>query len=138
MEGELIIVSFISLAGMVLMYTINNANWFKRENFKMQRTNILAENRLKLKKLAKELDVTIGNPIKEEKGILDSIKGLDKDKIAGILGMLQGSEDLEDTPEGIEGAIMNFASKNPELVNKFISGFGSAKKEGGQIPIEER
>jgi len=126
---------------MVLIYTLNNNNWFKRENFKIQKSNILAENRLKLKKLAKELDVEIGNNPKESKGILESLKGLDADKIRGILDLLQTGEDIDEQPDGIEGAIMNFASKNPELVNKLLGGLSQAGKENtgtGKIPVEER
>lgn len=134
MEGELIIVSIISLAGAILISTLYNRNWFKRENFKI---NIAAE-KLKLKKLAKDLDIA---PVKTstDKGLIELLGNLDKDKIAGILDMLQSGSDTDIESDGIENVLMNFASKNPELVKNLINGLGSAgANPNNKIPIESR
>lgn len=134
MEGELIIVSIISLAGAIMISTLYNRNWFKRENFKI---NIAAE-KLKLKKLAKDLDIA---PVKTgtDKGIIELLSNLDKDKIANILDMLQGGSDTEVENEGIENVLLDFASKNPELVKNLIGGLGAAgSNSSDKIPIENR
>jgi len=132
----LIVSSFIGSMFMMLILMLNNRNWFNRENFKI---NIAAE-KLKLKKLAKDMNLQ-PPPMKTETGILELLKGLDKDKIAGILEMLQGGNEETDLEnEGIEGTLINFAKNNPDLVKNLISGLGSAGANIGsqKIPIENR
>jgi len=58
----MITVSIISLAGMVLLFALNNSTWFKKENFKIQKKIVMDENRIKLKKLEKEMGIVGGKP----------------------------------------------------------------------------
>jgi len=128
-DTGLIVTSIIGLMGMVLMFIINNSNWFKRESFKLQKSNILNENKIKLERLRKELGLQKGvQPIKEAEtgGVLDLIKGLDKDKVSGILNMLQGNEEeLEDREEGIMGLINQLP---PEAIQGVIEKLGLGNK----------
>lgn len=112
--------SIISLAGMIFLYILSNNNWFKRENFKIQKSNIMSENRLKLKKLAKQLDVELGAAPKEDKSLIDSLKDLDIDKIKDLLGYVQKEEEEveQEEEENIINSAIKEIVKNPELRQK--------------------
>ena len=47
-----------SIVGSIVVTQMWQLNWFKRENFKISRDVTKAENKLKLKKLEKELGIT--------------------------------------------------------------------------------
>ena len=103
-----------------------NRNWFKKENFKMQKQLVMKQNNLKLKKLERELNLVGGSKLdKEEKGLGDLIKGLDTDKIKGLLDMVQGEEDEDGEGGGLGGIIDNLP---PDLVKNFVEGLKSGKK----------
>lgn len=87
-----------SIAGAIIVSQMWMHNWLKKENFKMQKSNIMAENRIKMKKLERELGLKGSKaPVEHEKaGVLELLGGLDKDKIAGILDLLQGGGDVDD------------------------------------------
>ena len=125
----IIATSLIGLAGMVLIYTLNNNQWFKKENFKLQKSNILNENKIKYAKLKKELGINdLKTPsVHETPGVMELIKGLDTDKISGILELLQGSDEEPEEksdimslidkvpPEAIQGILDGLTQKkNPE------------------------
>jgi len=97
----LIVGSIISLAGAIIIMTMNNNNWFKRENFKIQKSNMMATNKLNLKKLERELGIQEGTTKLQptETNLIDQLKGLDVDKVKGILGMVQKEEEEEDYEE---------------------------------------
>jgi len=128
MEGELIFLGFIMLIGQIILLQMWNANWFKKENFKMQRDTVKAENRIKLKKMERELGLTKGksasSEIKDENSILDLLKGIDKDKIGDILGMLQEGE--SEGGSAITDIINNLP---PEVIEGFLSGLKNGKKQ---------
>jgi len=129
-DTGLIIVSIISLIGMLGVFMINNSNWFKRENFKLQKSNILNENRIKMKKLEKELGLKPSKtPVEHETPpIMDLIKGLDADKIGGILEMLQNNEE----EPGEKSDIMSLIDKiPPEAIQGILEGLNK-NKEGAQ------
>ena len=126
MEGELIFVGFIMLIGQIILMYMWNANWFKKENFKMQKSLVMKQNNLKLKKLERDLNLVGGSKLdKEEKGLGDLIKGLDTDKIKGLLDMVQGEEDEDGEGGGLGGIIDNLP---PDLVKNFVEGLKSGKK----------
>jgi len=110
---SIIIGSFVSLMGMIIILQLNTRNWFKKENFKMQKTNIMNENRLKLRKLEKDM-------------------GLQKSKITtgeggvnGIIGEVISNyvKDKGGDTGGLGGLIGDFLEDNPEVVKSFIEGF---------------
>ena len=126
-EGELIFLGFIMLIGQIILLQLWQRNWFKKENFKLQRDTVKAENRIKLKKMEKELGLTKGksasSEIKNETNIMDLLKNLDRDKIADILEMLQSGEREQ---SGL-GEIID--SLPPELISGFLEGVKGGKKE---------
>jgi hypothetical protein len=126
MEGELIFLGFIMLIGQIILLQMWNHNWFKKENFKLQRDTVKAENRIKLKKMEKELGLggrSASTEIKNESSLIDLLKNLDRDKIGGILEALQPDEEQEG---GLTGIINNLP---PELIENFLEGLKSGKKD---------
>ena len=70
----------------------------------------------------------------EDKGIMGLLGGLDKNKIRGILEVLQGEEEglLEEAPEGKEDLmsyILDIVKDNPDVVKGLVDKFG---KGGGE------
>jgi len=126
-DTGIIATSLISLAGMMLFFIINNNNWFKRENFKIQKSSVMAENRIKLKKLEKDLGIKAGKAPTTENSVMDLLKGIDQDKIKNILGYLQGGDDLIDDDEP-QNDLEALISKLPPGV---IEGFINKLNEGG-------
>ena len=112
----IIISSLISMLGFFIWSERNNINWYKKMNFKQ---GIKVEN-LKIAKIKKDLDLKYRDE-KEDKGLIESIKDLDADKIKNVLSMLQGDdeEDLGDEGEPITD-IINQALKNPDLIKQFL------------------
>jgi len=138
MEGELIFLGFIMLIGQIILLQMWNRNWFKKENFKLQRDNVKAENRLKLKKLEKEFGLTKGrsasSEIKNAPDYIDLLKNLDPDKIRGILDVLQGGEEGES-----EGGIGDIIKQiPPEVIEGFLSGVkdGTQKQTGFKAQVD--
>jgi len=120
----LIVTSLIGLAGIFLFNLMNNSNWFKRENFKIQKSNIMAENKIKLKKLAREVGVDYQKPKDIPTGnILDTLKNLDMDKIQGILDLLGNKEEL-DEDETPTDKLIKMVTENPQIINKVLGGIG--------------
>jgi len=83
----------------------------------------------KLKKRESRKDKKLASTIntKPESSIPELLQGLDKDKISGVLDLLQGGDEddyEDDSLGGLGGIIKN----NPELVNSFLSGLSKPKK----------
>jgi len=113
------------IIGAIITTQLWQMNWFKRENFKLHKSNILAENRIKIKKLEKDLGISKGRSKSEpteNKGLLESLAGLDLDKIQGLLSLIQKDEDIAEPTAGsaLMNGIMEFAKNNPEAVQQFL------------------
>lgn len=139
-DTGLIVVSIISLAGMVLMFMINNNNWFRRENFKIQKSNIMTENKIKIEKLRKEMGLQKGvktDNMHETGGVMDLIKGLDANKLGGIIDVLKGDDGgVDDEPDDAVGRIMGLIDKvPPEVIEGILKGLNKDKEveEGGML-----
>lgn len=130
MEGELIFLGFIMLVGQIILMQMWQNGWFKKENFKIQKSIVMAENKLKLRKLEREMglapDKTLAAPVKEERGTLDKLggivellQGLDGDTLKGLAERFLG--DSEDAaPQGTVDRLIDFAEKNPEIATEFL------------------
>jgi len=133
----LIIGSFISLIGFLIFQERSVKNYFRKENFKLQKSNIMAENKLKLKKLEREMGLTGSNSTvtKEENtgigGLLPLLKNLDSDTITNLLPLLSGGGGDGSAPEGLTESLLNFAEENPEIVKGLLDGLkiGKPKEE---------
>ena len=76
-DTGLIIVSIIGIIGAIITTQLWQMNWFKRENFKIQKSNVMSQNKIKLRKLERDLGLTKDKNVQpvEQKGILDLVKG---------------------------------------------------------------
>jgi len=128
-----IISSLISILGAILIMNTNLRNYFKKQNFNLK---IQAE-KLKIKKIERDLNLKPSS-LKSDKGLIESIKDIDIDKIKGLLDTV--SNDEEESEGDITSRISNIIEKNPELVEKYapkLIELFTGKKDNF-IPPEER
>ena len=124
MNGELIVVSMIFLIGQVVLFQLYNQNWFKKENFKMQKKLVMDENKLKIRKVERELGLNKSARLEVEKtdnSLLDVLKNIDADKITGLLDLVGNREVEEGEPAGMMDTVLEFANNNPEIANQFVA-----------------
>jgi len=135
----MIAVSIISLAGMVLLFILNSNNWFKKENFKIQKKAVMDENRIKIKKMERELGITgatkayreVQTPIETGSNLLSVLKNLDGDQIQGLADkfLKPGDEqEYDQAPPSTIESLLEFANNNPEIAEQFLKGVGGGKK----------
>jgi hypothetical protein len=122
MDGELIVVSIISLIGTIIIASMFNANWFKRENFKLQKQNILAENRVKYKKLEREMGLNT-RPAAPD---LSQLLPLASQFLKSGGG---AAEEILEEPDGITGALLDYATSHPEIIQSLAKGFLDKTKQ---------
>ncbi|GAG90938.1 unnamed protein product [marine sediment metagenome] len=139
MEGELIFLGFMMLIGQIILLQMWNNNWFKKENFKMQKSKILAENRIKLKKMERDLGLTASKEPREPPtmtdtvgnlaGLLPLLKNLDGDQISALADRFLGGS--EPTTEGgdVTDMLIDYASRNPDMVEALLGGLKSGGKQ---------
>lgn len=119
---SIIITGLMTNAFFIVIYLLSTRTWFLKENFKIQKSSIMGENKLKLKKLERELGVKAGNIPNEPTGnLIDQLKNLDIDKIRGILDLLGQDQELADDQSPLD-KIVSMAVENPEIVGKFLGG----------------
>jgi len=148
MEGELIFLGFIMLIGQIILMQMWQNGWFKKENFKMQKSMVMAENKLKIRKLEREMGLTPGKEPKEKRGTFDTIKdlapllkNLNPDQIGALFDKFTGGGTEEYEEGDVEDMLMDYAVKNPEVVKEFLAGLTegkeSTKEEGpGDVVFE--
>ena len=130
MEGELIVVTIISSIFGLIGLLILDRNWFRRENFKIAKSNTQAMNKLQIEKMRKELGLTnqptqAAAPVNDLLGIA---KGLGKDKIIDLVQNLLPDEG-EDEEESEIGKILKYVP--PEVIQGALKGL-TGTKEGGE------
>jgi len=105
----LIVSSFVGLIGAIIILSLSNRNWFKKQVFKTNLSLDKSVNKIKLDQLRKELKVGSSEGAKS---------GLD---LAGIIEGLTGNEEEENPVIDIISRVID---SNPELVEGLISRFG--------------
>lgn len=136
MEGELIFLGFIMLSGQIILLQMWNNNWFKKENFRIEKSNVMAKNKLTLRKLEKEMELTPSKNIApaESKGALGNLadllpllKNLDADQLGALIDKFVGGGDYEEGGGDLTTGIMDYAMKNPEMVQGLLEGLIKGK-----------
>ena len=138
MGEELIVVSIISMIGMIIITQLWQMNWFKRENFKITKTSVMAENRVRLKKLERDLGLKNTPEPKEPgsnmdliKNLLPVLKNLDGDQIMQLSErFLGGSEAVAEGGGDVIDMLGDVVTNNPELVQSFLKGLKGGKTPG--------
>lgn len=135
--NELIVVSIIILIGQVILMWMWQQNWFKKENFKIQKSNVMAQNKLQIRKMEKELGLTnvkssVAPPELPPLGgigqLLPLLKGLDGDQLSGLIDkFVPGSEERSSGPID---TLLEFAEDNPEMVQGLLKGLTGGAKDG--------
>lgn len=137
----------VMLIGQVILMGMWNANWFKRENFKIQKSNVLAENRLNLRKLEKDLGLGSSkkellpteSPPTDKLGLLSQLAPLapilaklDSDQIGALIDKFVTGAESEEGGGGLLESIP------PELIESFLKGFKENKGSGdGGVSSED-
>lgn len=117
--GTAMIVSgFMFLIGTILFIQLNNHNWFKKENWKWNKQQTNAVNKIKLEKLRKEIGV-------KEQPSTNLLKNIDIGNL--ISNYLEGQgEDEEGTSETgmISNLLQGFlqTEQGQQMAQKFLSG----------------
>lgn len=144
MEGELIFLGFLMLIGQIILMQMWQNGWFKKENFKIQKSLVMAENKLKMRKLEREMGLTPSKKIVPEEqpstlntisSLLPLLKGLDPDQLGDLVDrFVSGSGESEDS--GVRGdplnMLMDYASRNPEMIEGLIKGLGEGREKQNQ------
>jgi len=134
LDEAFIVVSVVSgIFGLIGIELLSH-NWFKKERFKIQASNIKKQNDLQIKKMAKELGVNISRnaskagapPLGSISSLVDIAKQLSPEQLGSIVSTFTGgAPELELEPPEEEDTGINhlieFAKKNPELVKGFMS-----------------
>jgi len=121
-----IVTSICGLIGLLLI----NRNWFKKQKFKYDLNFLGKEQKIRLKKLEKDL---LGSaPVKEKSEniapnlltqIAPLLKGLDGEQIAALIESFTGEEEAPaPAAEGLGGLLNTIITENPELVQGFLQG----------------
>lgn len=144
MEGELIVVTVISsifgLCGLLLL----DRNWFRRENFKIAKSNTIAMNKLQLEKMRKELGLqkqptAARGEAATGSGDLGNLLGiaqsLGKDKVLDLVEKFL-PEDSDGSDEGEDSEIAKILKYvPPEVIQNALKGVMGSKEgeENGTI-----
>jgi hypothetical protein len=145
-DGGLIAMSLISLAGMVLLFTMNNSMWFKKQNFKVELFNVKATNKLNLKKLEKEMGLTTskksvteesgGSPLGGIEKLLPLLKNLDPETLSGLVETYTGlTADEGGTDGGMVDTLLGYAEDHPEIVKGLLQGLSGDGEEQVQSQV---
>jgi len=127
------------IVGSILVTQMWQMNYFKRENFKINKSSVLAENRLKMEKLRKEMGLSKSSKTEnthETGGVLDLVKGLDVNKLLDIADIIKGGgeENIIDVDAEPKSELSSLIDKlPPSVIEGFLSKLGDNKKgEGGE------
>jgi hypothetical protein len=134
MEGELIIVSVISLIGCIIVTQLFNHNWFRRQNMKYGHE----ANMYKLRKSYSQTKtppsapasspISLANNLPE---ILKLVRGLDPDQLGSLLDIVGGGS-IEAEPETASDILSTLIRENPELVQSFVKGLTHGKETSNE------
>ncbi len=136
MAEAVIIASVINLIGFMFILHIRDNQWFKREAFKNNAKNTNAVNKLKIKKIEKDMGITgsgAAGELKADTGLiqyLPQLIGLAKDN-PELLDMLGGI--MENKEEGgIVDTIGGLLEDNPEILKGIAQGLGKVRGEDSE------
>jgi len=137
----------------IISLLILDRNWYRRENFKVGRDLTKSKNQLEIQKMRRDLGLDKkSNPIaplaSPPTGGIDMLRSLApllqslapeqiQDLIEGVTGVAtpEGSEGGIGGLDGIDGLI-DFATKNPEIVKSFLGGVKGGSQKEGELPSQ--
>lgn len=114
----LIVMSFINLFGFMIILSLRDRTWFKKQNWKAQNK---AQNKI--------LDIKLGS-LRKELGMKSS-KGKTSSNDSGGFGNVIADkigEYLSNSEEGTGSIISDFLEENPDVIQSFFKGFLAKNK----------
>lgn len=138
----LVVVSIISLIGMIIIFMLNTSTWFKKENFKIKKKALMDENRINIKSLEKRLGLQGATKAYQEPqttletgaNLLDVVKNLSGEQIQGLADkFLTPQDEQEGQPQSTMDSLLQFATDNPEIAANFLKGVTGDKKGESDI-----
>jgi len=125
---ELIVVSVISTIGALIGLIYLDKSFYRRLQWKQDYEKEMLRLKKRESRKDKKLAATINTKAPSTKG--DTIKGLigalGNDGVQELISRFGGGDETDEDFGDIDGLI-NFASKNPELVQGFLKGLGKEK-----------
>ena len=154
-DGSLVILGLMTSIFTLVGIEMINHNWFKREKFKFNMSVDRKEMDMKLKKMARELGLdkkSISPPEQSlpqpQASTMDTIRSLlplaaklAPEQLEAIIEQFLPSEsgagDYDEKPSGID-SLVDFISKNPEIVRGFMDKLGAkgGSQNQDQIPSQ--
>lgn len=150
MELDFALASLIGgITGLIGLMLLDR-NWYRRENFKISRDLTKSKNQLEIQKMRKELGlgknaIPSSSPSNSDglnlKSLLPILQTLAPEQIQDIIEGVTGAE----TAEGVEGGLgglngidglIDFASKNPEIVKGFLGGLKGGTQKTDEYPSQ--
>lgn len=137
MDGEIVVLGFMMLIGQIILMQMWQNNWFKKENFKISKSNVMAQNKLTIRKMEKDMGLTKGKLPKEDATVADkfsgltallpALKDLDPEQIKGLADKFLGGGDDYEAAEGEDliGTILK--NVDGDTIKSFLAGLS----EGG-------
>jgi len=120
-EGEIIFASIISLIGMIIVLQLRDRAWFKKTNFKFKLDAVKQENKLKMEKLRKELNLKPDTKTAAAglggSGILDLLKNVTPEQAGAFVEYLQGGGEIPPLEN-----IADLIEDNKDLISAFLGG----------------
>lgn len=133
MEYELIIVSIISILGAVIILSFNQRFWEKKWDLKYKFEKYKIQQKRKGAAVPKSPQPT--SALSNIASLIPILQNLTPEQIEMFQTFL-GGEGEEVEPTGVDG-IIDFAAKNPELVQNFLEGLGTKISTSKEPPKKE-
>jgi len=122
MEGELIIVAFISTCGTIIGLQMMMRNWIKKQEVKYKYDVKKVKLRNKAKARLQEQQMP---PASNSSGLLSLLGSLDPDTVGALKDKFLDDAEQSGT---LTDTLLGFAEENPELVKSFLSGLSQKNK----------
>lgn len=135
-DTGLIVLGFMMLIGQIILMQMWQNGWFKKENFKMQKSLVMGENKLKLRKIEKEMGLKPSKSVTptESKGALGTLadllpllKNLDGDQLGALADKFIGEGGIDEGEGDLADVLMDYAAKNPDIVQGLLKGLMKGK-----------
>jgi len=155
MSYDIAVASLVGGITGIISLLILDRNWYRRETFKVDRDFDKKSNDIKLKKMARDLGL-------DKKAILSntppisSFSGGGLETLRSLAPLLQklAPEQIQDLIEGVTGVgtadsgegslggldgidgLIDFATKNPEIVKGFLGGLKGGTQAQNELPSQ--
>lgn len=138
----LIIASILGLIGTVIILQLNQAGWFKKQKWLADRDTQRSINKIKLKKLEKDLGVTTSKNTAIPQGgigllgqLAPLLKNLSGDQLMDLANRFLPQEgEYEEAGTGsLAEGLISYATQNPQIAGQLIANLTGGSGNAAQI-----